>query len=89
MIQELFLDELNQEIKADKTYSQIFIKMSNSPILLGEVKKIVEGLGVHIIEAKRLSPNWTLLKLDAKDMREVALKLTEQGFLIKGINALP
>jgi len=89
MVEERFLEELNQEIKADKTYSQIFINMSNSPILLREAKKIVEGLGVHIIEAKTISPEWALLKLDAKDMREVALKLTEQGFLIKGINALP
>jgi hypothetical protein len=89
MVEERFSEELNQEIKADKTYSQIFINMSNSPVLLREAKKIVEGLGVHIIEAKTISPEWTLLKLDAKDMREVALKLTEQGFLIKGINALP
>jgi hypothetical protein len=89
MVEERFSEELNQEIKADKTYSQIFINMSNSPVLLREAKEIVEGLGVHIIEAKTISPEWTLLKLDAKDMREVALKLTEQGFLIKGINALP
>jgi hypothetical protein len=89
MVEERFSEELNQEIKAEKTYSQIFINMSNSPVLLREAKEIVEGLGVHIIEAKIISPEWTLLKLDAKDMREVALKLTEQGFLIKGINALP
>ncbi len=87
MAQELFLDELNQEIKADKSHSQIIINITNSPKLLGEVKKIVEGLGARIIETKHLSPNLTLLKLDVKDMREVALKLTEQGFLIKGINA--
>ena len=89
MVEERFSGELNQEIKADKTYSQIFINMSNSPVLFREVKEIVEGLDVHIIEAKTISPEWTLLKLDVKDMREVALKLTEQGFLIKGINALP
>jgi hypothetical protein len=89
MVQELFLEELNQEIKADKTYSQILINITNSSKLLEEAKKIVEALGVCIIEAKRLSPNWTLLKLDAKDMRDVALKLTEHGFMIKGINALP
>jgi len=89
MVDERLLEELNEEIKADKTYSQIFINMSNSPILLREAKEIVEGLGVHIIEAKTISPDWTLLKLDVKDMRDIALKLTEQGFLIKGINALP
>jgi hypothetical protein len=89
MVQQLFSEELNQEIKAEKTYSQIFINITNSSRLLEEAKEIIEGLGVRIIEAKHLSPDWTLLKLDVKDIREIALKLTEHGFLIKGINALP
>jgi hypothetical protein len=51
---------------------------------------MIEDLGVRIIETKHLSSNnWVLLKLDVKDMRGIALKLTEHGFFIKGINALP
>ena len=51
---------------------------------------MIENLGVRIIETKHLSSNnWALLKLDVKDMRDVALKLTEHGFFIKGINTLP
>ena len=89
MVQELFSEELDQEIKAEKTYSQILIHITNSSELLGEAKEVIQSLGVRIVEAKHLSPNWVLLKLDVKDAQEVALKLTEQGFLVKGINALP
>jgi hypothetical protein len=89
MAEEKLLEELNQRIKADKTYSQIFIHIAHSSKLLVEAKKTVEALGVRIIQVKHLTPNWTLLKLGTKDMRDVALKLTEQGFLIKGINAIP
>jgi hypothetical protein len=80
---------LNQKIKAEKTYSQILIYVTNSSKLLGEAKEVIQSLGIRIVEVKHLSPNWVLLKLDVKDAREVALKLTEQGFLMKGINALP
>jgi hypothetical protein len=89
MAHEQFLEELNQEITADRTYAQILIKNTNYLKTLEEAKKIIEDLGVHIIETERLKSNWTLLKLDVKDMRDVALKLTEHGFFIKGINALP
>jgi len=89
MVQELFWEELDQEIKAEKMYSQILIHIIDSSELFGEAKEVIQSLGIRIIEAKHLSPNWALLKLDVKDVREVALKLTEQGFLVKGINALP
>ena len=89
MVQELFSEELNQKIKAEKRYSQILINITDSSELLGDAKEVIQSLGVCIVEAKPLSPNWVLLKLDVKDAREVALRLTEQGFLIKGINALP
>jgi len=37
----------------------------------------------------RLSTYWVLFKLNVRDMRDAALKLTEHGFTVKGINALP
>jgi len=80
----------NSEIKPDKTHAQIFIKITPSSKTVEEAKRMIEDLGVRIIETKHLSSNnWVLLKLDVKDMRDVALKLTEHGFFIKGINALP
>lgn len=50
---------------------------------------MIEDLGVRIIEMDLLSSDFILLKLDVRDMRNLALKLTESGFsVIKGINAL-
>jgi len=90
MVQAQLLEELDQEVKADSTYAQILIKITPSSKTYEEAKKIIEELGVHIIEAKQLSAQWMLLKLDVMDMRNVVLKLTENGFLnMKGINALP
>jgi len=89
MSQEEFLEQLNLEIKADKTYAQILIKIDNDSESFEEAKKIIEDLGTHIIETKYLPLNWILIKLDVKDMRDIALKLTEHSFFIKGINALP
>jgi hypothetical protein len=89
MVQEMCPEGFNHEVKADKHHSQILIKVTNSSKTFKEAKKIIEDLGIHIIKTERLKSNWTLLKLDVKDMRDVALKLTEHGFFIKGINALP
>lgn len=74
----------------DKHHSQILIKITPSSKTFEEAKRIIEDLGVRIIETKNLSSNnWILLKLDVSDMRNLALKLTESGFsVIKGINAL-
>ena len=90
MVQKIIAEEFNHEVKADKDHSQILIKITPSSKTFEEAKSIIEDLGVRIIETKHLSSNnWVLLKLDVKDMRDVALKLTEHGFFIKGINALP
>ncbi len=83
------LEELGSEIKADKTCAQILLRRGGSQGSDEEAVKIIETLGVHVIEKTVLSTSWVLLKLDVPDMRNVALKLTEHGFLIKGINALP
>lgn len=43
MAHELFSEELNQEIKADKAYSQILINIANFPMHFEEVNKIVRS----------------------------------------------
>lgn len=85
----MVLEEFDHEVKVDEYYSQILIKITPFSKTFEEAKKTIEDLGVHIIETKRLSSGWVLVKLDVKDMRNVALKLIEFGLFIKGINALP
>jgi hypothetical protein len=89
MVHQEILKDLDLEIKADKKNAQILIKSNRDLRCLEEAKKIIEDSGIRIIETKPFSSNQVLLKLDTKDMRDVALKLTEHGFIIKGINALP
>jgi len=90
MVQKIISEKFNDEVKADKDHSQILIKITPSSKAFEEAKRIIENLGVRIIETKHLSSNsWVLLKWDVSDMRNLALKLTESGFsVIKGINAL-
>jgi hypothetical protein len=92
MVLHRVLKEFNQEIKPDKTHSQMVIQISTSSTAFEEVKEVknvIEGLGVRIIEMNILSSDFILLKFDVEDMRNIALKLTESGFsVIKGINAL-
>lgn len=80
--------EFNHEVEADKNYAQLLIQVSLTSKEFAQVKKIIKNLDVHIVEAKSLLSNLTLIKLDIKDMRNLSLKLTELGFTIKGINAL-
>jgi len=89
MVLDKFLEEFNHRIEGDKNYAHIMIEIPSSSKTFEEAKKIIEDFGVQIIELSFLSPNWILLKLNVGDMRNIALKLTEQGFFIKGINALP
>jgi len=89
MVYEETLEEVGQEIEADRSYAQILLKITDPSKSDAEAERIVKDLGVHVIEKSHLSTHWVLFKLDVKDMRDVALKLTEHGFIIKGINALP
>jgi hypothetical protein len=89
MGQEQISEELDQDIKADSTYAQILIKIANTSKPIEDAKRIIKELGIHIIETKDLSPDWTLFKLDVEDMRDITLRLIENGFIVKGINALP
>ena len=89
MVYEKTLEEVGQEIKADRSHAQILLRITDSSKFDAEAERIVEDLGIRIIEKSYLSTQWILFKLDVRDMRNVALKLTEHGVLIKGINALP
>jgi hypothetical protein len=89
MAQEQISEELDQDIRADSTYAQILIKIADSSKLIEDAKRIIKELGIHIVETKHLSPDWTLFKLDVEDMRDITLRLIENGFIVKGINALP
>ena len=88
MTRKQISNKFNQEVKPDKQHAQILMEVDSRTNTLDKARKIIEGLGIHIIEAKKRSSKLILLKLDIKDMREVVLRLTECGFLdIKGYNA--
>jgi predicted transcriptional regulator YheO len=89
MDQKKFLEQFNQKVRVDENYAQVVIHISHPSRTFEEVRTIIEQLGVHIIEAKDFTTNWTLIKLDVADMRSVVLKLSEKGYFdLKGINAL-
>lgn len=80
-------EEFDFEIETDKDFSQILIEIT--PKTFVEAKKIIEDWGISVVEVKHLPHNWIWVKLDAKDVRSLVLKLIESGFSnVKGINAL-
>ncbi|OGP96728.1 MAG: hypothetical protein A2157_04455 [Deltaproteobacteria bacterium RBG_16_47_11] len=82
-------EEFDPEIKPDQTHAQIIIEILPSSKTVREAQEFIEKQGVHIIETKPLSRNRVIFKLNIKDMREIVLMLTENGFVnISGINAL-
>lgn len=83
------MEEYPESFKEDKNHAQLFIKISDDLILEKEAEKIIENLGIHIITKNRLPENWLCLKLDIEDVREAVLKLSEKGYIAKGINAIP
>lgn len=87
MVHKQIPKKSDQEFIADRTCAQILLKTNNYSIEFLDAKKLIEESGIHIIEMRHLSPNQVLLKLDVTDMRDIALKLTEHGFFIEGINA--
>jgi hypothetical protein len=86
MAKEKIFEEFKGEIKPEEAHSQVLIKIDSNTF--EEAKKIIADSGTNIIAINYLTPHWVLFKLDVKDMRNIALQLTENGFLnIKGINA--
>jgi len=88
MVYEETSEDVSPEVEADRSHAQILLRITNSLKSSVEAEKIIQDFGIQVIEKSYPSAHWVLLKLNVKDMRNVALKLTEQGFIIKGINAL-
>ncbi len=84
------METATPEIKSDKNYAQILIKFGADSKTIEQAIRIIEESGIHILETKTLPAQWVLFKLSVRDMRNIALKLSEHGFInMKGINALP
>lgn len=81
MIQKNIFEHSGGQIKPGKKHVQILIDVGSEINMIEKAKQIIEGLGVHIIEMKNMSFQKILLKLGATDMREIALKLPENGFI--------
>jgi hypothetical protein len=82
------LGSYGRQIELDKNHAQVLIEVGSELNTIEKAKSIIESIGVHIIEIQNLSPQRVLLTLDVTDMREVVLKLTQNGFLkIEGYNA--
>jgi len=89
MIYEEGYEELDLEIRPDRRHAQILLKVTDSSKSDEEAEKLIKSLGVQIISKSALSTYWLFFKLDITDMGNVALKPTEHGFTLEGINALP
>ena len=82
------LESYSRQIELDKNHAQVLIEVGSEVNTIEKARKIIEEIGVRIIQTQTLSPQWILVKLDVKDMRDVVLKLTQNGFLkIEGYNA--
>lgn len=90
MSKKRVFEEFNGEIKQEKHHAQILIKIDYVRNSAEGAKKIIEELEIPIIQTKYLAPDWILFELDTRDIRDLALKMSEHGFShFKGINALP
>ncbi len=81
-------DDRFREIMAEKDHAQILIELQSADTLL-EARTVIEKEGARVLETSWVSDKWGLVKLDVIDMRYIALKLAERGFLVRGINASP
>lgn len=86
--ERISLSATSPPVDVDQNHAQVLIELSSAGDTVEKARTVIEGIGVRVIEARILSSQWVLLKLDVKDMRDVVLKLTQNGFLkIEGYNA--
>lgn len=78
---------LLDNINTDPNFSKILIKLLNLTTE-EEIDRIIRNIGLEIISKTYPSKDFLLYTLNIKDVREVALILTEQGFTVEGISAL-
>jgi len=74
------------EAEADPNFSQVFIRvdMKHSWKV---VKETFESMRVEIVDFEEVSSNLILVRLNSRDMRGIALRLTESGFIVvRGLN---
>jgi hypothetical protein len=76
-------------IEPEESHAQLLVQGNCASAQFETVKKIIENIGITVLEVEQVSPAFTLLKLSSRDMREIALRLTQKGvFNFTGINAL-
>jgi hypothetical protein len=81
-------ENFNHELKAHPDYAQILLRITSSSETFEEARQLIEDQNIHVIETVHLPGNKILIMLNVKDMRGIALKLIEKGFIgVKGINA--
>jgi hypothetical protein len=78
---------INDVPEAEIDHAQILIEVTESSKLLEEARQILSELGICIVDIKMFSADLVLLKLGTKDMRDAILRLSEKGFVAKGVNA--
>ena len=89
MAYEKDIGNLDHEIEPDPRYARVLVKIADSSGSDKEAEKLIETLNIHIVSKTRLSIDWVLFTLNVRDMRDAVLKLSEHGFIVKGINAIP
>jgi hypothetical protein len=80
MVRKNISKQNNEQILLDKNHAQILIEVDSEINAIEKACWIIGGLGIHIIETKKISSTLTLLKLNVKDMGEIVLKLIENVF---------
>jgi hypothetical protein len=80
--------DYSTRVKPDQHFAQILIRI-DSYEMFEKARKIINDWGIRIRNSRRVSPNLFLIKLGTRDMRDVVLKLIENGFSnVKGYNAV-
>ena len=76
-------------IEPEESHAQLLVQGNSASAQFETVKKVIENIGITVLEIEQIAPAFTLLKLSSRDMREIALRLTQKGvFNFRGINAL-
>ena len=78
-------------LKPHPDNSQILLRTGPDEKALERIQKILEPIGIYVVRCDGIgeeNPEWLLLQLSSRDMREAALKLSEAGFeSVRGLNA--
>lgn len=85
------MEDFAQSLSPHQDNAQILLEAEPNEEDSRRIQKILEPIGIDVVRCERISeekPEWLLLQLSSKDMREAALKLSEAGFKqVRGVNA--